>query len=172
MDPHIRSKALYSSDGSTPLTDKEAILQRWSEHFEDLFSDRRTLQEYSPAKIPHVDLKLELDDPPTREEIRKATMQLKVGKTPNIDGIPACSISSRICSPTVGRKGLYRGTFGMQSSSLCTKTRGNIILVKLPRHHHILHCRQNLGSHLAEQAHPDDSRTACQKASLGSGPTE
>ena len=33
-------------------------------------------------------MKLELDDPPTREEIRKATMQLKVGKSPGIDGIP------------------------------------------------------------------------------------
>ena len=67
------------------------------------------------AKIPQVDVKLELDDPPTREEIRKATMQLKVGKSPGIGGIPAemyqhagetCSISSRICSPIVGRKGL------------------------------------------------------------------
>ena len=41
------------------------------------------------AKIPHVDVKLELDDPPTRGEVKKATMQLKVGKSPGIDGIPA-----------------------------------------------------------------------------------
>ena len=34
-------------------------------------------------------MKLELDDPPTREEIKKATMQLKVSKSPGIDGIPA-----------------------------------------------------------------------------------
>ena len=80
---------LRSSDGSTLLTDKEAILQCWSEHFKGLFSDQRTMQESSPAKIHKVDVKLELDDPPTREEIRKATMQLKVGKSPGIDGIPA-----------------------------------------------------------------------------------
>ena len=36
-----------------------------------------------------MEVKLELDDPPTREEIRRATMQLKVGKSPGIDGIPA-----------------------------------------------------------------------------------
>ena len=36
-----------------------------------------------------MDVKLELDDPPIREEIKKATMQLKVGKSPGIDGIPA-----------------------------------------------------------------------------------
>ena len=47
------------------------------------------MQESSLAKIPQVDLKLELDDPTTREKIRKATMQLKVGKSSGIDGIPA-----------------------------------------------------------------------------------
>ena len=47
------------------------------------------MQESSLAKIPNADVKLALDDLPTREEIRKATMQLKVGKSPGIDGIPA-----------------------------------------------------------------------------------
>ena len=41
------------------------------------------------AKIPQVDVKLELDEPPPREEIKKATMQLKVGTSPDINGIPA-----------------------------------------------------------------------------------
>ena len=80
---------LCSFDGSTLLSYKEAILQRWSEHFEGLFSDRRTVQKSSLAKIPQVDVKLELDDPPTRKEMKKATMQLKVGKSSGIDGIPA-----------------------------------------------------------------------------------
>ena len=74
---------LRSSVGGTLLTDKEAILQRWSEHFESLFSDQRTVQESSLAKIPQVNVKLELDGPPIREEIKKATMQLKVGKSPD-----------------------------------------------------------------------------------------
>ena len=43
------------------------------------------MQESSLAKIPQV----ELDNPPTCEEIKKATMQLKVGKSPGIDGVPA-----------------------------------------------------------------------------------
>ena len=74
--------SLRSSDENALLTDKEAILQRWSEHFEGLFNDRGAVQGSSLAKIPQVDVKLELDDPPTREEIKKATMQLKVGKSP------------------------------------------------------------------------------------------
>ena len=36
-----------------------------------------------------MDVKLELEDPPTHEEIRKVTMQLKVGKSPDINGTPA-----------------------------------------------------------------------------------
>ena len=43
----------------------------------------------SLAKTPQVDVKLDLDDLPTREEIMKATIQLKVGKSPGIYGIPA-----------------------------------------------------------------------------------
>ena len=129
---HQIQAPLHSSDGSILLTDKEAILQHWSEHFLGLFSDWRIVQESSLAKVPQVDLKLALDDLPLREEIKKATMHLKVGMSPGIDalqqksistGEKQCSISSRICSPTVGRKGLYGRTSGMQSLSLCTKTR-------------------------------------------------
>ena len=36
-----------------------------------------------------MDVKLELDDPPTREEIKKATMQPEVGKSPGTGGITA-----------------------------------------------------------------------------------
>jgi hypothetical protein len=39
---HVQA-LLRTSDGSTLLTDKEAIMQRWSEHFESLFSDKRTV---------------------------------------------------------------------------------------------------------------------------------
>ena len=85
---HQIEAPLHSSEGSILLTDKEALLQRWSEHFEGLFSNLRPMQESSLAKIPQVDVKLELDDPPTREEIKKATMQLKVGKSSGTDGIP------------------------------------------------------------------------------------
>ena len=85
---HQIQAPLRSSDGSTLLRDKKAILQRRSEHFEGLFSDRRSEQESSVAKIPQVDVRLELDDSPTREEIKKATMQLKVSKSPGTDGIP------------------------------------------------------------------------------------
>ena len=92
---HQIQAPLHSSDGSTLLTDKDAFLQRWSENFEGFCSDQHTVQESSLAKIPQADMKLELDDPPNREEIKKATMQLKVGKSPGIDGGPAEVLSAQ-----------------------------------------------------------------------------
>ena len=44
---HQIQAPLCSMDGSALLTDEEAILQRWLEHFEVLFSDLRTVQESS-----------------------------------------------------------------------------------------------------------------------------
>ena len=75
-------------------------------------------------------------------------------------GATQCSISSRISSQTVGRKGLYHRTSGMHCGHcLAVQKQGRKIrLFKLPRHHPTLHCRQNLGSRLAEQAHPNDSK--------------
>ena len=68
---HQIQAPLRSPGGNTLLRDKEAILQRWSEHFEGLFRDHRAVQESSLAKIPQVNVKLELDDPPTHKEIKK-----------------------------------------------------------------------------------------------------
>ena len=121
---HQIQAPLRSSVGSSLLIDKEAILQRWSEHFEGLLSDRRTVQESSLAKIPQVDVKLKLDDPPLVKKSRKpqcsrrwsSHLALMVFQQKSISTVEKqCSISSRICSPTVGRKGLYRRTSGMQS---------------------------------------------------------
>ena len=47
------------------------------------------MQESPLAKIPQVNVKLELDVRPTREEIKKATMQLDLGKSSGTGGISA-----------------------------------------------------------------------------------
>jgi len=86
---HQIQAPLRTSDGSSLLTDKDAIMNRWSEHFESLFSDKRTVQEPSLMNIPQAEVKPELDEEPTPEEIEKAISQLNPGKSPGIDGIPA-----------------------------------------------------------------------------------
>ena len=46
---HKIQAPLRSSDGSTLLTDQNAILQHWSEHSEGLFRDQRIVNESSLA---------------------------------------------------------------------------------------------------------------------------
>ena len=97
------------------------------------------MQESSLAKIPQVDLKLELDDTPTREEIREATMQLKVAQSPGIDGIPVEVYQHRgeavldklqDLSTNCWDRGTLRRTPGNQSLSFCMKTREKNLTVQ------------------------------------------
>ena len=150
-----------SLDGSILLTDKEAILQHWSEHFESLFSDRQTEQESSLAKISQVDMKLELDDPSTCEEIGKATMQLEVGKPAGIDGIPAEVYQHGREAVLDKLQDLFTNCW--EKGTLPQDLR-DAVIVSLYKNkgeksdcsnfrginHSALHCRQKLGSRLAE----------------------
>ena len=164
---HQIQAPLRSLDGTTLLTDKEAILQHWSKHFKGLLSFQHTLEESSLAKIPQVDVKLESVDPPTQEEIKKATMQLKVGRSPGTDGIPAevyqCGEEAVLdLLQDVFTNWWEKGTVLQDLRDAVTvslyKNKGaKIRLFKLSRHYPTLHCRQNLGSHLAEWAHPNNS---------------
>ena len=90
---HQIQAPLRSADGSTLLTDKDAIMLRWSEHFSShfssLFSDKRKVEESSLLRIPQAEVKTELDDLPMLEEVKKAVHQMNPGKSPGIDRIPA-----------------------------------------------------------------------------------
>ena len=86
---HQTQAPLRSSDGSTLLTDKESILNRWTEHYGNLFGDKRQVQEESIAKIPQQEVRTELDHPPTQQEVKAAIAKLNCHKAPGVDGIPA-----------------------------------------------------------------------------------
>ena len=47
------------------------------------------MHEASIANIPHQDVKLGLDDPPTQDEVRSAIAKIKCHKAPGIVGLPA-----------------------------------------------------------------------------------
>ena len=79
---------LHSSDGLELLTDKTAILSRWSEYFQALFNANRTVEDSVILRIPQQPVKAELDNPPSFEETTKAIKQIKCGKAAGVDGIP------------------------------------------------------------------------------------
>lgn len=79
---------LRSADGKELLTEKDSILNRWSEHFYTLFNASRSVQEPAIDRIPQQPVKTELDVAPTLQETEEAIEQLKSGKAAGVDGIP------------------------------------------------------------------------------------
>ena len=80
---------LLNADGSTLLTDKDAILRRWAEHFQSVLNRPSNISEAAINNLPQVDFNLSLDDPPSAEEVKKAIHQLQPGKAPGSDAIPS-----------------------------------------------------------------------------------
>ncbi|RXN24107.1 craniofacial development 2 [Labeo rohita] len=85
---HMVQSPMRSANGKKLHTDNTLILNRWSEHFQELFSAERTVQEAAILQIPHLPVKVKLDEPPTIAESLKAIQQLKSGKAAGTDRIP------------------------------------------------------------------------------------
>ena len=75
---------MLSADGITLLTDKEAILKRWVEHFQSALNRPSSINE--DAIVSCYVLLYEF---PTVMETRKAVQQLSSGTAPDADAIPA-----------------------------------------------------------------------------------
>ena len=83
------SSPMLSADGNTLLTDKEKILSRWAEHFENILNRPSSINEAAIARLPQVPINTSLSRPITDEEVTKATSALLNGKAPGADAIPA-----------------------------------------------------------------------------------
>ena len=80
---------LLSSDGVTLIKDKQGINDRWKDHFSQLLNLPSSVDQAALDLIPQNPTLNHLDDPPSFEEIQKATKQMSAGKAAGKDGIPA-----------------------------------------------------------------------------------
>ena len=78
---------LLSVDGSTLLTDKDAILERWAEHFNNVLNRQSSVNDNAINRMPQTECNVLLDEFPTVTETRKAIQHLSSGKAPG--AIPA-----------------------------------------------------------------------------------
>ena len=62
---------LLSADGTSLLTDKEAILKRWTEHFGSVLTRPSSINDGAINKLPQVECNLLLDEFPTVSETLK-----------------------------------------------------------------------------------------------------
>ena len=70
------------------LTDNEAINKRWPEHFKQLLNRPSSTDPNVIEEIPTRPLQIEIDDPPTEDEVREAVDELQCGNSAGSDGIP------------------------------------------------------------------------------------
>ncbi|BHF66197.1 hypothetical protein SprV_0200921300 [Sparganum proliferum] len=80
---------LLSADGSTLLTEKTQILQRWAEHFRGVLNRPSAISDAAIDRLPQVETNMDLDLPPSLQETIRAVQQLSSGKSPESDAIPA-----------------------------------------------------------------------------------
>ena len=83
------SSPLLSADGSTLLTEREQILERWAEHFNSVLNRPAQINNEAIDRIPQVPINHKLDLPPSEKEVDRAITQLSSGKAPGSDSIPA-----------------------------------------------------------------------------------
>ncbi|BHF77946.1 hypothetical protein SprV_0602105600 [Sparganum proliferum] len=80
---------LLSADGSTLLTEKTQILQRWAEHFRGVLNRPSAISDAAIDRLPQVETNVDLDLPPSLQGTIRAVQQLSSGKAPGSDAIPA-----------------------------------------------------------------------------------
>ena len=81
--------SLLSADGTSLLTNKEAILKRWAEHFEGVLNRPSSISDEAINRLPQVECNPLLDELPSVSETVKAIKLLSSGKAPGSDAIPA-----------------------------------------------------------------------------------
>ena len=79
---------LFSADGTSLQTDKEAILKRWAEHFDSVLNRPSSINDDAINRLPQMECNLLLDEFPTVAETMKAIKLLSSGKAPGSAAIP------------------------------------------------------------------------------------
>ena len=83
MVPRAQEPSLLSVDGTSLLTDKEAILKRWAEHFDGVFTRPSSINDEIINRLPQVEYNSVLDEFATVSETVKA---IKILSSSNAQG--------------------------------------------------------------------------------------
>ena len=80
---------LLSANGTSLLTDKEAILKKWAEYFDGVLNRPSSINDKAINRLPQVECNPLLDEFPTVSETVKAIKLLSSAKAPGSDAIHA-----------------------------------------------------------------------------------
>jgi hypothetical protein len=82
------SAPVRTRDGSTLITERSRILERWAEHFQSVLNQPSTFDRTVLDEIPQLETAQHLADIPSLVEVLKAIRRLQSGKAPGADAIP------------------------------------------------------------------------------------
>ena len=80
---------LSSKDGTTLLTEQDARMQRWKEHFSELLNRPSVVDTILLDTIEQSPVRKELSVPPSLKDVKDAISSLQNGKSPGEDALPA-----------------------------------------------------------------------------------
>ena len=80
--PTSGSSTMLSADGKELITDKNKIVERWEEHFDDVLNRPSSMNDAAIQCLPQKAINPELDIPPSEDEVAKAIKQMSCGKAP------------------------------------------------------------------------------------------
>nr|XP_054771645.1 uncharacterized protein LOC129279571 [Lytechinus pictus] len=86
--PTIKKTSHLKSTTGEIITDKKLQMERWVEHYEELYSREVMVNEATVESIESLPVMEDLDTVPSLEELTKAVNSLTSGKAPGKDGIP------------------------------------------------------------------------------------
>ena len=92
--PCISKSAPIKSKSGEPITDRTKQLNRWVEHYSELYATENIVHQSVLDDIEQLPMVPELDEPPSITELSKAIDKLPSGKSPGKDCIPAEVIKS------------------------------------------------------------------------------
>ena len=174
---------LLSADGTSPLTDKEAILKRWAEHFDGVLNRPSSINDEAINRLPQVECNPLLDELPTVSETVKAIKLLSSGMAPGSEAIPAEIYKAggpplqrnwQSYFTLCGEKKPSLMNSRMQQLSTYSKRKGIIMSVTIIEAS--LYCqllgRFLLGSYWTDWMNTWNGQGLYQKASVESGKTE
>ncbi|KAJ8369375.1 hypothetical protein SKAU_G00094030 [Synaphobranchus kaupii] len=91
LDHHPHTTALLKSPFGETITDRSKQLDRWVEHYSELYASDNTVSEAALCHVERQPAMEELDMEPTTEKLSKALNNLTCGKAPDSNGITAKS---------------------------------------------------------------------------------
>ena len=86
--PPIKKSAPLKSKEGVTITDRKAQMERWVEHYLELYSTKNTVSDAALDSIKTLPVLEELDTEPSLSELEKAINALANGKAPGTDEIP------------------------------------------------------------------------------------